>query len=406
MPGSTESALQRFARDHGGAPRFVVRAPGRVNLIGEHTDYNGLPVFPLALQLGVELVGRPRADGQVRATNTAARFTASSFALAPRIEPAPAGDWSNYLRAAAQHLVERHGLRRGLDLTVTSDLPSAAGLSSSSALVVAAALALLEANAVELPRLELMRACAEAERYVGTHSGGMDQAICLAGRRGHALVIDFEPLRFEAVPIPADWRFVVADTGVRAEKSGAARAAYNRCTAECRAALEAFQAARVVPPGTDGPASYAELAAAHGADELCERAARYLPPVLLARFRHVLTEAARVRAAREAMQRGDLPGFGRLMDASHASLRDDYRVSCAELDELCSVLRTGGAAGARLTGAGFGGCAVALCREREIEPLLARVEERYLRPRGLEPRNSLLVAEASDGARVERLRTN
>ena len=246
----------------GRAPLHVVRAPGRVNLIGEHTDYNGLPVFPMALQREVRIVLAPRDDARVRLANVDARFAPRELELAPTIEPFARGDWGNYAKAAAQMLVERSGIRRGADLLVEGDVPVAAGLSSSSAFLVACTLALPAANGIELERAhallaaneveradgllarqgiaigrtELAELCARAERYVGTQSGGMDQAICLGGLAGHALVIDFAPLRFEAVRMPDDWRFVIADTGVKAEKSGAAREAYNARTKECRAA--------------------------------------------------------------------------------------------------------------------------------------------------------------------------
>src|SRR5262249_44408467 len=160
-----------------------------------------------------------------------------------------------------------------------------------------------------------------AERYVGTESGGMDQAICLCGRAGQALVIDFDPLRLDPVPVPSSWRFVVANSLRPAEKSGAAREAYNRRTRECRAALDR----RLSDPAVAGwPRSYAGLVRDVPADWLIAAAERALDPLLRARFRHVVGEARRVGEAREAMRRGDAASFGRLMDASHESLRADY----------------------------------------------------------------------------------
>ena len=372
--------LEAFARRFGAPPSRLVCAPGRVNLIGEHTDYNGLPVFPMAIQRSVRIAFRPRDDARVRLANLDPRFEPREFEIGPEVEPFPAGDWGNYPKAAAQALARRASIRRGLDGLVSGDVPSAAGLSSSSALAVASALALLSANGTDIDRLELMELCARAERYVGTESGGMDQAICLGGRAGHAVLIEFEPLRLRPTPVPSDWRFVVANTFVEAKKSGAAQAAYNARVRECSEALRRL--------GLAGR-SYRELVAAHPLGELLELVERKLEGTLRRRFCHVVGENARVEDARAAMLEGDLAAFGRMMDASHASLRDDYEVSCAELDRLVERARAAGAAGARLTGAGFGGCAVALCRANRLERLLDRLE-------GAEP----IEVRPSGGARV------
>ena len=173
----------------------MVRAPGRVNLVGEHIDYCGLPVLPMAIQRSVRIAFHPRADREIRLTNRDARFPPSAFTVNAEIPPAPAGDWSNYPRAAAHALVQRFPNLRGVDAQVDSDLPVAAGLSSSSALVVATALALLHANRASVPLLELMDLLARGERYVGTAGGGMDQAIILGAQAGCASRIDSHPLR-------------------------------------------------------------------------------------------------------------------------------------------------------------------------------------------------------------------
>jgi len=221
-------------------PTHRVRAPGRVNLIGEHTDYNGLPVLPVAIQRSVRIELRARDDRRVRLANADARFEPCEFEIAAEIPPFAPGHWGNYSKAAAQALQRRSGLDCGFDGLVSGDIPAAAGLSSSSALVVASALALVAVNELEIAREDLMVLTAEAERYVGTHSGGMDQAISLGGRAGHAVRIDFDPLRLEPVPIPPDWRFVIANSLVEALKSGGAQAAYNARVRECREALEAL----------------------------------------------------------------------------------------------------------------------------------------------------------------------
>src|SRR5262245_44930325 len=177
----------------GHPPAFLVRAPGRVNLIGEHTDYNGLPVFPMALHRAVRITLRPREDELVRLKNLDPRFPAREFEISESIEPSAAGDWVNYAKAAAQSLAHHFRIRRGFDGLFESDLPDAAGLASSSALLVASSLAVLATNEIDPDRIELMDLCARAERYVGTHSGGMDQAICFGARAGEAAFIEFDP---------------------------------------------------------------------------------------------------------------------------------------------------------------------------------------------------------------------
>jgi len=431
----------RFERSFGAPMNArVARAPGRVNLIGEHTDYNGLPVFPMAIQRDVALFFRERDDDRVRLCNVDEQYAPREFAIADDIAPFERGDWGNYVKCAAQALRKRAGIARGIDAVVHGDIPTAAGLSSSSAMVVASALALIAANEIEIERLELMSLLAEAERYIGTHSGGMDQAISLAGRRGEAVMIEFDPLRLTRVRVPSSWCFVIANTLVRAEKSGAAQSAYNTRTNECRAALSAFLAhpsARRLwtecdPPVestrvdeltrpanraeltdrtarsrradlTRAPTSYAELLRRVPAAALLEAAHQALSGVLLARFRYVTSEGRRVAEARAAMSAGDIAELGRLMSASHASLRDDYEVSCRELDRLVERALGAGAHGARLTGAGFGGCIVALCEANRCDDLVAALRSEVESFAANAPRDAVLVAEPSDGASVTRL---
>ena len=393
-----QALRELFARSFGAAPAtLLARAPGRVNLIGEHTDYNGLPVFPMALQRNVAYLLRPRTDARVRLVNREARYGAREFAISAAIEPAAQGDWVNYVQAAAQMLASRFELRRGFDAAVDGNVPLAAGLSSSSATLVGALLALMRVNDLELPLAELQQLAAEAERYVGVAGGGMDQAISLGGRAGHALVIDFDPVRMQPTPMPADWRFVISNTLVMAEKSGAARAAYNERTRECREALAQFLAH---PQAAGLPRSWYGLVHNVPSAQLLELAQVALQGVLRKRFRHVVSEGARVEEARQAMLRGDARAFGQLMDASHASLREDYEVSSAELDLLVAIARESGALGARLTGAGFGGCSVALCLAAEAPGVVAALERRYYATRPGASRDAVFVAQASDGARV------
>ena len=384
------------------APRYVTRAPGRVNLIGEHTDYNGLPVFPMTIQRGIEVYFAPRDDRTVRLANADRQFPPSAFEVSADIEPDPPGAWPNYAKAAAQALARRHGDLRGMDAVVNSDLPIAAGLSSSSALTVACALSLLRSNDLEMEPLELMDLVAKGEQYVGTHGGGMDQAICIGGRANTALKIDFAPLRLTPTTVPRHWRFVVASSMIRAEKSGAARDTYNRRVDECGKAIAAV-VQNLKEAG--GVAGYSELLARCDPETLLEAADNILSDPIRKRFRHVVSEAGRVEAAREAMLAADAETFGALMCDSHASLRDDYEVSLGALDELVDITMAAGAHGARLTGAGLGGCIVALCLEDRVHAVVDALRCEFYRPRGVDDplKEHLFVAEPSDGAVVEAL---
>jgi galactokinase len=369
-----------------------------VNLIGEHIDYCGLPVLPMALQRSVRIEFHPRSDRETRLVNRDPRFAPNSFAVSESIPPAPAGDWGNYARAATQALAQRFRDLRGVDALVESDLPIAAGLSSSSALVVAMALAIMRANRVTVASLELMDLLGRGERYVGTAGGGMDQAIILGAQAGCASRIDFHPLRLTPTTVPADWQFIVAWSLVHAEKSGAARQAYNERTRQCDEARR-LVAGRL---GHREDITYPALLAAASVEELLQVAGSTLSEVLARRFRHVVTEGTRVPQAEAAMAARDLGLFGQLLDASHRSLRDDYEVSHPELDRLVELARAAGAAGARLTGAGFGGSIVALCRIERAADVVAALRERFYAPRGAADGvgRHVFMAEPSAGAEV------
>ena len=356
-----------------GGEILQAEAPGRVNLIGDHTDYNGLPVFPMALQRRCRLLFRRRADAAVPIASVDG-FADREFVVAPEIEPFAQGDWGNYVKASAWILARRFGRLRGMDALVHSDVPVAAGLSSSSALVVGSGLALLAANGIEAPFEELVELFPEGERYVGTRGGAMDHTVCLAGRTGHALKIDFSPFAVHPTRVPEGWRCLIGHSLVRAEKSAAVKEQYNERRESCRRAFEVPQ------------------------PELSELESR--------RYRHVMSEAARVEEAQTAMIDGDFERFGSLMTQSHVSLRDDFEVSHPEVDALVEAFLSAGAAGARVTGAGFGGCVVALCREEEKGHVLRAVEGGFyaVRPRRAQFGEYLLEAEASAGARVERAR--
>jgi galactokinase len=375
-----------------------VSVPGRVNLLGDHIDYLGLSVLPMALERGITAAARSRDDRDVRVTSTLTGASPRQFECAAAIPPYEAGDWGNYAKAAAQWVAATHAGARGADIVITSDLPAAMGLSSSTAVVVAIALALLAVNGITIEPSALVEELADAERYVGTRGGAMDHAACLLSRSRAALRVDFEPVQVEPVTIPAEWRFIVASSLVPAAKSDEARERYNARRREAEAALRAVAPVFGLDPMT---ATYPALLARHRPVDILDRGERWLSLEQRFRFRHVITEATRVGWAESALRAERRDVFARQMRQSHRSLRDWYRVSCFELDELVATAEAGGAEGARLTGAGFGGSAVFLCAPDAVNLLLATVDEFY-RGFGRETDFSEVrfVAEAGEGASV------
>jgi galactokinase len=304
----------------------AVRAPGRVNLIGDHTDYNDGFVLPMAIDL----------DCRVRGQATSGEL---------RLRFAQGGD-ANSLRIA-EAVRDGLGVRRGLDAEVSSTVPIGGGLSSSSALAVALATAFAEAAEIRVEPRELARVCQVAETAAtGVPGGIMDQLTSAMGVRGHALLVDCRSLEVTPVALPDDLAVIVADSGIPRRLADSAYA-------ERRAACVAVAARLALPALRDATAEQV-------ADD--------------ARARHVVSENARVLAAADALTRGDIDAMGRLMLESHASLRDDYEVSTPELDVLVDRFVAAGAAGARLTGAGFGGCVVAVARADAAAGVLERME--------------------------------
>ncbi len=348
-PGIGEPA-ELLRRTFGGSGEIgTVFAPGRVNLIGEHIDYHGLPVLPMALGRRIHLAWQARTDRRIRAVSNG-QYGIRQFEWTAKLQPVAAGDWENYLRAAAQAVVGKWEVRCGMDAAIVSDLPPAAGLSSSSALIVAFTLGLLRANGYDPGFEELMEVLPEGEHFVGTRGGGMDHAASLASRPGYASLIGFDPVTVRHIPIPPGWGFLVAHSGVTAEKSGAAREEYNARRMAGSTALRRL-----------GLSSYRDAKPEMAARLECERERDA--------FLHVTTEAARVKAAADAMSTADASGFGRLLVESHESLRDRLRISCAALDRLVESSMKAGAEGARLTGGGFGGCAVIFALRPQLEAI-------------------------------------
>lgn len=360
----------------------IYRAPGRVNLIGEHTDYNDGFVMPAAIDLYTYVAIKPRDDRKlfIHSEDFSERC---EFDLD---EPAPSAraHWSDYVRGVAV-ILERAGYRlRGADLAIRSDVPIGAGLSSSAAIEVATGLAMLENSGIEIDRVELAKLCRQAENeFVGMRCGIMDQFISCCGKAGTALMLDCRSLEYRSLPIPNHVRLVICNTMVKHEL---AASEYNTRRAECEAAVRYF-ADRV--PGVRALRDVTlDDFASHG---------RELSGALIKRCRHVISENARVAKAANAFELGDLEALRPLMSESHRSLRDDYQVSCEELDvmvELASQLE--GVYGSRMTGGGFGGCTINLVSADRVARFKESITRGYQQATGILPQ--VIVCSAAGGA--------
>ncbi len=370
-----------FATRFGAPPAFVVRAPGRVNLIGEHTDYNEGFVLPIAIDRATFVAARARVDRTIR-VHSAQLDVEDRFSL-DRIEHNPDQPWSNYVRGVVKAIRSRDLPLSGADLLIDSQVPLGAGLSSSAALEVAVAYALQLLNDLDLLGEELALLAQGAEQsFVGMQCGIMDQFMAALGRAGHALLLDCRDLSYRLIPIPLRARVVVCDSGVR---HSLVASEYNERRAACEQAVQLLRA-RLPRISALRDVTSAQL----------EANADLLPPVVHRRARHVVSEIERTLAAAAALERGDLAHFGALMDASHASLRDDYEVSIPELDTLVEIARRlPGCYGSRLTGGGFGGSTVSLVEEGAVDRFAADLVAGYRERLGREAQ--VLVCTPSEG---------
>lgn len=358
--------MEAFAREHGAAPRWLVRSPGRVNLIGEHTDYSGGFVLPMAIDRSVWLALSPCAGRNVRVRSLDAAGGAITIPL--DASPRKAPGWAAYVAGAAWALRERGLPLRVWSGAIASDVPIGAGLASSAALAVALVSAFAIASGLDLSATECALAAWSAEtEATGVRCGVMDPLIASCGIPGHALLIDCRSLATEAVPIPSDCAILLLDTGARRKL---AATEYNARRAQCERVSSLL-----------GVAALRDVAL----DDL-ERFRDRLGPTLFRRARHVVSENARVLEAERRLRCGDVAALGGLVDESHASLRDDFEVSSAELDAMVRSVRAEASCyGARMMGAGFGGTVVALAAAGGARAMGERALLRYASESSLTP---------------------
>jgi len=375
---------EAFQRIFSSPPEVIVRAPGRVNLIGEHTDYNDGFVLPAAIDRAITYAGRRRTDRRVHVFSR--DFNASVEFSLEGIQRDSQNTWSNFLRGVSKFLeADGHHLT-GADIAFGGDVPREAGLSSSAAVEVGAVVFLKKLLGFDLDPVYIVKLARRTENeFVGVPCGIMDQFISALGRRDHALFLDCRDLTYRHVPLRAGVKIVVCNSGV---KRALAQSEYEVRLKQCQQAVAkiagaglALESLRDVKPS--------DLSAARGV----------LTDLLWRRAHHVVSENQRVLEAVRVLEGGDLERFGALMNASHNSLRDDYEVSSKELDTLVELARKQpGVLGARMTGAGFGGCTVNLVRADAAEAFARAVGKGYQEALGLNA--EVYICQASDGALV------
>jgi galactokinase len=370
---------QAFELHFNAKPEWIVRAPGRVNLIGEHTDYNDGYVLPMAIDHAVWIALRPREDDIVHIHSLDLGLD-SVFKL-DHIEKGEG--WAEYPKGVAWALREAGYSLRGWEGVMTGEVPRGAGLSSSAAVELATARAFASASGFDWDAKRMARLSQKAEnQWVGVNCGIMDQMASAASKAGHALFMDCRTLEIQHAPLPQGVAVVVLDTSTR---RGLVDSAYNERRAQCEAGARFFnvKALRDV--------SVAEFE---------RRQSEIEEEAVLRRARHIITENQRVLDAMEAMRANDVSRLGQLFNASHASLRDDFEVTNEALNQIVEAAQAQSACyGARMTGAGFGGCAVALVREDSVEAFIQAVSAAYRQMSGLEA--AVYVCQPSEGASVE-----
>jgi galactokinase len=382
--------VEKYQEAYHARPAFVARAPGRVNLLGEHVDYNDGWVLPAAIDRAAYVAASacpsPLVSLSAADLNAGSVFRIGELADKLDVAGQPLSSWARYPAGVAWSLSGEGLAVGGLDAALASDVPVGAGLSSSAAVEVAFAAAWRHTGGWQRTPMALAQACQRAEnQYVGVNSGLMDQFASACGQAGHALLLDCRTLEWEALPLPAGVSIVVADTSMRRELG---KSAYNERRAQCEAAVAGLSA---VLPGI--------RALRDVSPEDFNRHAHLLDPLVARRARHVVEECARTRAAVSILKAGRVADFGALMNDCHASLRDLYEVSSPELNAMASAAQAlPGCYGARLTGAGFGGCTVNLVAAEAAEDFRRDLAAAYAKATGHTA--EIYVCQAADGANV------
>ena len=376
--------LERLFDQIFGGPSQLYRAPGRVNLIGEHTDYNQGFVMPAAIGIYCWVAIAARDDRKLQVHSTEFDATVCVDLDDPLLTRR--GDWSDYVVGTALALQHSGYQLRGANILVRGQVPIGSGLSSSAAIEVSTGYALLDVSCAKINLTKLALACRQAENeFVGAHVGIMDQFISTHGRAGHALMLDCRSLESKTLPIPSGVLLGICNTGVKHQIAGGE---YNVRRAQCEqgvnrlsSVLPDIQALRDITPGQ------------------LEQHKSLLPEVIYRRCRHVVSENERVHQAADALLNGDLPTVGRLMGESHRSLRDDYQVSCAELDMMVEIARAQpDVVGARMTGGGFGGCTINLVHADSAEKFKLVVATEYEKRTNIRP--DIYVVSATEGVQA------
>ncbi len=383
---NSRELAQKFETRFGRTPR-IFRAPGRVNLIGEHTDYNDGFVMPAAVEFSAFVALSPRSDRTLLIES--GEFPGSFQFDLDKLPERRTGSWCDYVLGVASILRERGSSLHGANLLLHGEVPIGSGLSSSAAIEVASALALLSLEDTKLPLPEVAQLCRRAENeFVGARVGIMDQFVSCMGKAGHALLLDCRALEFQFAPIPDGVELVVCNTMV---KHDLATGAYNQRRDECEQGVRYF-----------AKADSSVHALRDVSLELLERVGNDLPPIIRKRCAHVIRENQRTLDAARALAQGDLARVGKLMRQSHDSLRDLYEVSCPELDAMVDAAEgLPGFIGGRMTGGGFGGCTVNLVREENVADFATQIAERYQKATGIQPQ--IYPCHAENGAQELKL---
>lgn len=371
----TEFLEQAFSTYFNAKPEFIVRAPGRVNLIGEHTDYNDGFVLPMAIDRAVWMALTPRSDSIIRVHSLDLDVDAE-FNLRDLTKGA---GWIEYIKGVAYELQKDGHELRGFDAVMTGDVPRGAGLSSSAAVELATARAFAAVCGFEWNAAHMARISQKAENeWVGVNCGIMDQMASAASEEGYALFLDCRTLEYRHAPLPQNTSVVILDTSTR---RGLVDSAYNERRSQCEEAARWF-----------GVKALRDVSALN-----LEQRGHELSDIVLKRARHIVTENERVLDAVQAMKTGDVKRLGALFNASHASLRDDFEVTNTALNQIVECAQEQSSCyGARMTGAGFGGCAVALVQEESAKEFTHLVSAAYKQKSGLDA--SVYVCKASAGA--------